>query len=328
MFENSPVSKKIWDYFNQKYGQIIAPVGLVKACAVVSAKLDYPKLSVFVVAPTRQFKTQTTREMTRIFPKSFYIWLGSDFTIHSLYEKYKERGMDKRCLLCNDATLLFSSKEKRTKDRLISALAELISDGTYHYGERLERFQITASVSMIMNITMESYNKYESKLLGSTFLERFLTLFYKMPEAEQTDFLENRELKFSLKFGKKTPFLPKKCIKNYDFYKKLLIDYSRTYSVLSLKSYLGTYDCLVALIKAHLTLNGRDEICSDDVDLLKMLRDYLVNPFAPNESRVVEFYKQGRSLKEICLLLNRKPEDYIAYVSRVIKKAKERGLTD
>ena len=56
------------------------------------------------------------------------------------------------------------------------------------------------------------------------------------------------------------------------------------------------------------------------------LEPYLVNPFAPNQHRIIQLKKQGRSHKDICLVLGRDPEKYRPYVSRVIRKARERGV--
>ena len=80
------------------------------------------------------------------------------------------------------------------------------------------------------------------------------------------------------------------------------------------------------MITSHLALNERDEIVSDDLKPLRMLEPYLINPFTPNQHRIIQLARQGKSQKDICLILGRDPEEYRPYVSRVIRKAMERGV--
>jgi len=57
-----------------------------------------------------------------------------------------------------------------------------------------------------------------------------------------------------------------------------------------------------------------------------MAREYLVNPSCPNTSRIVELYQQGRSQRDMCLLLDRDYDKYGPFVSRVLKVARMRGV--
>ncbi len=327
MFSESPVSKSIWKYFNDKYGQMTAPIGLAKACSIVSPKTNSRYTSnVFVVAPTRQFKSITSLDASQFFPKNQCIRIGSDFTMHDIVEHYKDK-IDKRCMLINDGTLLLTSKSRRTRDRLINGIAELLADGRYRYGDRLSQLEMEGRVSVIMNMTSEMYEHNKNDLLGSTFLERFITLFYLMPIREQRDFLKNKESRRKMrpKTFKKRLKKPKKSVIFGDFY-AIFTQISEDLAILSGKSLFGTDDQIKAIAVAHAYLNGRSEICQDDVDFITSLRQYYNNPFAPNEHKIIQFAKEGRSQKDICLLLNMSPEKYRPYVSRVIKTAKLRGL--
>jgi len=74
-FADSPVSKELSAQFSKNFGTRLARIALLKSCAVVSCKLDRPRLSVMHVAPTRQFKSYTSREVMdrfrqRIFHRS------------------------------------------------------------------------------------------------------------------------------------------------------------------------------------------------------------------------------------------------------------------
>jgi hypothetical protein len=328
LFDYSPISKKLWDYYSHKYGQLLSPIGVLKACSVVSAKQNFlPTLSVFAVAPTRQFKSRTSIELMNFFHEDFYIDIGSDFTIHSMYEEYRDR-LDQKCLFINDGTLLFASKSKRTKCRLINALAELLSEQQYKYGERMQRFTMKAKISVIMNMTLESYNKYESKLLGSTMLERFLTIFYSMPVVEQVNYVRERRSKI---VEIKPPEIDIQVIDasiDFEKYIEVLIDISKNVSALAMKSFIGTFDQIRALTHSHAILNTRDYLCDDDINFINVILPYLSNPFASNNAKIIKLRQQGRSYKDIAMMLGKKPASYKGHVSRIIRKAKERGIID
>jgi len=329
MFENSPNTMTILEFFNKKYGQKVAPVGLLKVLSIASAKLynNLPKFNVLHVAPSRQFKSATTRDATTFFPKTMYIDLGTDVTMHGIAERFRkgrEANLGKKCLLINDATILFKTKKVASKERLIGGLTALLSDGEWIYSERQEPLlTLRGEVSSIMNMTLESYQRNKETLFSSTFHERFLTVFYTLPEPEINEWLENEEEKKQILNNIKLKLKPTK--QNMEKWKKLLIDYAKRFSILSNKSRIGQFDLIKALVVTHASINNR-EINQEDFDLLKMVEEYLVDPLAPNEPKIIQYYMQGLSVKDICLKLGKKPESYKAYVSRVLRKAKERGV--
>ena len=124
---------------SDKFLPILAPVTVLKCCAIVSCKLHRPRLSVLQIAPSRELKAYTSYEAMSLFDPSFYLNLGSDFTMNSL-QRYQKELKSNRCLLCNDGTILLSSKSPRTKNRLVGGLAELISDGRYKYQDSRHYF--------------------------------------------------------------------------------------------------------------------------------------------------------------------------------------------
>lgn len=327
MFNNSANSKKVFKYFNDKFGQKIAPVGLAKVVCMVSPHVNKrkPYVSIFHVAPTRQFKSRTSFEALKILPKKYAEDMGDDVTMHSIMNKYRGK-IGRKCLSINDGTTLFASKGKRTKERLISGLAVLLSEGTWFYGDRQSpENTLTGDISILMNMTLESYLKYESRLLGSTFLERFTTLFYMLPMIEMEEYTEEFEKKSKLEFGKKVTFRKTDVI-NLEDYKKVLIEYAKRWSALSMKSFNGCFDQIEGLINAHIALNRRRKLLPDDLDFLRMLEPYLINPISPNINRIITLHRQGRSNKDICLVLGKSPTTYAPYVSRILKKARVRGV--
>jgi len=323
MFEDSPVSKTIFDFFNFKYGQVIAPASLLKACAVASNRLEYPRLNVWCVAPTRQFKTQTSKEIMRAFPEKYLIDVGSDFTIHGLHEEYGD-DVDGKTFMVNDATVLFSTKSPRGKDRLVGALAELLSDGKYEYKDFRQQWTIQGKCTAIINQTTESFNYYKNRLEYSTVLERFFTSHHRLTLAEQR---ESRALRFKNYHLNDKIIIKPRHIKNLKKFKDVINEYALDYSALSLKSYNGCRDIIIAMLNSHMNLNDRNRIVQDEISFIRMMRDYLIDPFAPNEHTIIECLRQGRTYTDICLLLNKKAS-YKSYISKVARRAKERGLID
>ena len=65
----SPVSIGLLKDFGLMFGLRIAPIVLLKCCAVVSCMLDGSRISVMHVAPTRQLKSFTSKEVMKRFQK-------------------------------------------------------------------------------------------------------------------------------------------------------------------------------------------------------------------------------------------------------------------
>ena len=330
MFNESNTSLKILEYFDTKYGQLTAPVGLFKACAVVSSQLAWPRLSILTVAPTRQFKSSTSRDVEAMFPENYVIHAGSDFTMHRLF-KQTNGDVDRKCIFINDGTLLLRSKSTRGRDRLVNGLAELIADGEYLYGDYQNAFAVKGGCTAVANMTLEAFARYEESLLSMTFLERFLTLHYKMPPKEQRYFYETREERAK----DAAKILPKEKIKirpfkiaNLKEHRKTLKTLAQDFSAMSLRSFLGCADQVEALAISHAVLNERFWLCEDDLHVLRMARDYIVNQLSPVKSRILQLYEQGRNQHDICLLLNKDYKSYRPHVSRVLREAKLRGIIE
>ncbi len=331
VFTNSDVSNKIFKYFSEKYGQMVAPVGLLKVLATLSPFVnnDLPNLNILHVAPSRQFKTQLSREARDIVGKGKWIDLGIDVTMNSILERFRKgetANLGRKALFLDDLAILLTSKTYKAKERLIGGLTALLSDGVWSYGERNKPFLVLeGKVSLIANLTLEKYERNKNTLFSSTFHERFLTVFYSLPETEINSWLDHKDEKLSIKWNEPKISIKPREIENWNEYKKTIIDYAERFSVLSLKSKSGQFDLICALLKTHANLNNRNYLCEDDFNLLKKIEPYLVDPLAPNESKIVRFYKEGHGIVDILKLLG-KPASYRDYVERVLRKAKERGI--
>jgi len=332
--DKSKNSKSILRYFEKKYCKSLSVIGLLKCCSVMSALFkDKPRLSLCMIAPTRQFKSRTNEEIKNIFSPKYFIDLGSDFTIHSLYQQYGKAktgkmSINKRCLMINDGTLLLSSKAKKTKDRLINGLAELLSEGQYLYSDNLSAWTLKGEVSIIINMTLESYCRNKNDLLNNTFLERFLTVYYELGEKDIENFLINKRARCMIHYDDKKLAKLKDYELNEDLgkYGEKITKYSKKFSFLSYRSILGTHDIVEALLKSHACLNERHFLHDDDFKFLDMIVPYLIDLTATNQHIIVRMANNGLSQKEICENLGKDSTTYQSYVSKVIKTAKLRGI--
>ncbi len=100
----SNYARRLEAYYSNKFGQIVAPIAILKTLAVISSTFKkHVKLWVLNVAPSRHLKSQTTLEQMKIFPKGRLVYAGSDFTIHGLQRNYASgEGIDARCLMRPD----------------------------------------------------------------------------------------------------------------------------------------------------------------------------------------------------------------------------------
>jgi hypothetical protein len=326
VWEDSPNTKRIVDYFNKKYGQMVTPVALAKSLAVVSLRVKnvFP-LNIINVSPAGHFKTRTSSEQFGIFGSARIINFGSDFTIHSLAREFdKGRKIDNKCCLINDLTLLLSSKAKSTKNRLINGLAELLSEYSYHYGDFQKDMNIDAKISIIGNITLESYMNYNKELIESTFGERCLTLFHFVTEKEEMDFNLTKQERLKMTFGDRLTLK----IGSVDFVEHIpeINRIAMKWKALSL-SPSGTrcFDRVMSVLGSNAVLNGRSKLVPDDFMVLEMLEGHLMNPLSPH-LEIVRLALQGLSHKEICIKLGRDPVKYRPYISKVIAIYRRKGV--
>jgi hypothetical protein len=167
--DDSQLLEDTTSYFAAKYSRTVGVIGTLKVMAIASAKLNIglPRFNLISVGETAEFKTQTTERAIELFPKSYCIADIDDFTMHALLERNKQKSISKKCILINDGNSLFRSKSPRMRERLLSGLARLLSDGEWNYGDRFDpKTSIKAKCSSLMNITHETYNEKDKTPLG------------------------------------------------------------------------------------------------------------------------------------------------------------------
>ena len=304
----------------------MAPLALLKCLAVVSCKLERPRLSVMHIAPTRGLKSYSSSEVMKIFDEKLWLDLKSDFTLNSLHA-YKDKIAQSRCLFINDATTLFASKSQRTKDRLIGGLAELLSDESYTYQDCLNKFTLEGKVTVVMNLTSESFKTYKDRLFERlTFSERILRVHHVLSKQETSDWLQRQEDTKGLQYEKKiseSDIETDVTIPNH--YLPVIRHLAQEFSYASLNSQISCQDLIKATLKAHASLNKRKQVGRDDLYYVKCIQEYLVNPFNPYEGQIIKYKAQGLTVSEIACKIG-KTRNYRQQIERVIEKAQLRGI--
>ena len=325
-FEESSVSELIHSYYEGKYGKGI--VGLIKSIAVASVRVKNPDvlpLSVLDVSPSGNFKSRNSIELSMLFPSSYIQSLGSDFTIHSLMREYENgKLLDGRVALVNDLALLLNSKQSRTRHRLMNALAELLSEGEYKYGERDTSLGIKAHMGLIANITLETYLDYPTLFQKNTLIERFLGVFYPTDLEEQRKFACERKKRFQMK--------PKQRIT----VKKTHVDVSENDQLKAVEvadkwrlfimspSLTRVTDKIISLLAGHAALNGRNYISNDDWKLLEHIQPLLQEPtVGKKEYDVLMLYNKNLPVKEITTAAGYKSQKS---VYNILNKYRRRGV--
>ena len=320
-------SQKLEKYYNQKYGQVITPIAILKSLSVISSTFrDNVKIWVLHVAPSRQLKSKTSEEQTRIFTKKKLVYAGSDFTIHGLEKEYGDK-INNKCLMINDLTLLLASKATRTKSRLIDGLSELASEGLYIYSDWQGTKIIKARFSLIANITPTPYLRNRRTLLENTFANRCLIVYHQLTEEEMSEANLNRESRNSMKIERFKQTLHERDIKITRDDLVRFNEYAKRWRILgAYTSSSAVFDMIKSVTVAYAILSGHDKISSEEYRLLDMLELHVRSPFENVKLMILELAYQGRSIRDICLILDRDYEKYRPYVSRVIKEYRTSGI--
>ncbi|MHA3964988.1 MAG: hypothetical protein AM325_015785 [Candidatus Thorarchaeota archaeon SMTZ1-45] len=325
-WDKSPNTKRILDYFRGKYGGSVAVIGLVKSLAVASLKVKnaFP-LNIISVSPAGHFKTRLSVEQFSIFGKRDIVDFGSDFTIHGIAEQYdKGRKINNKTCLINDLTLLFGSKSKQAKERLINALAELLSEGSYGYKNFRGNWELNARISLIGNVTIDSYMKYYKELIESTFGERCLTVFYIVDDDDSSKFSKENEKRIGMVFGDRVNI--RRCVVDYRDFIDKFCEMAKPWRLMSLSpSLTRTFDRIVSIACSNAVLNGRQKVCDEDLVVLGLVQAYLMNPLS-RHSDIIQLAVKGLTQNEICKRLGKDPSSYQGYVSRVIGEYKGKGV--
>lgn len=324
--ETNSESKKIFDYFNQKYGNPIGLVGLVKSIATASVKVNGIKpLNILAIAPSQQFKSRTSKELFSVFNKSCLLDWGSDFTIHSLIRFYDngKKCKNKTCLV-NDLTLLLSSKIFRAKERLLNALAESLSDGKYTYSDNLVDTILIwepKKYNIIANITYESYRINQNGLIRNTFAERMLSIYYKVDDEVFRIFNREVNQRKEIGFGQKISLMnPLVKISDEDLAR--IEQFNKRLKVNSLSSSLGScQDKIISLLYGNANLNRRNHLTENDFKVVECILS-LTYDFNNKDSKIIDLYLRGDNIERIAQILKMNTSG----IYRVLDKLRRRGV--
>lgn len=327
IFQLQCYTQRLEDYYTGKLGKTVTPVSILKTLAVISSGFkENNKLWILNVAPSRQLKSKTSEEQSKIFSKKLLVNIGSDFTIHGLIRDFGD-SINNKCLMINDLTLLLASKANRTRARLIDALSELASEGKYTYSDFNHTLSITAKFSLITNITPSSFLRNKNSLLGNTFTERCLIVYHELTEEEMTEANLHREERSSLKIERFQPTIKEKDVKVSEKDVIKFNEYAKRWRILgAYTSSSALFDMIKSIAIAYAILSGHIEITSDEYRYFNSLEPYIHSPFEETKLKILEFAHKGKSIKEICEVLKHNYETFRPYVSKVINEYRRKGV--
>ena len=294
----------------------------------MSLKTDCKPLSILTISHSQCFKSRSNIETKELFPKEIEDW-GSDFTIHSLMRKYDNgKKMKNRVGFINDMTVLFLSKSARTSDRLLGALAESMTEGTYYYSERQTDIVWSPErYAVVGNITFERYQEMKELFSQSTFNERFLRCFYSIDDKGWFDFNFNRDERIKMKLN------PKLKIKRQR--KKVPLTYEQLTKVMELGNKLqihGMYsgqgttrDLVETIIYSNAYLNNRNYVTDNDFKIVDTIIDtVIINPY-DKKIKVLLLLNKGMDVKTICEYLGYSDKSK-ALIYKYIREFKIKGI--
>jgi hypothetical protein len=180
---------------------------------------------------------------------------------------------------------------------------------------------------MVMNITSEAYQNNKDRLLGLTFLERLLTVHHVMSAEEKETWAAKEEKAKRMCYHKTiTEDDISKHVEMPLEYMGIVRHLSREFSYASLNSPISCQDLIKGTLKAHASLNGRPQVCADDLRFVMLIKPYLRNPYSPCEGEIVKLRAEGLSIREIGRKIGK--SNYNRQIQRVIQKAQLRGILD
>lgn len=294
-------SKKIIEYYDKKYGSPVGYAGLIKAicCGSIKIKNVFP-LSLLCVSTSQSFKSRTSEETSLLFPKYFENF-GSDFTIHSLMEKYHDgKDMSNKIGGINDMVVLFTSKSSRGKDRLLGAFAESLSEGRYTYSDFSGEIEWSPGrYGLVANMTFEKYELMQQELVESTFDERLLKFYYKVPLDTWNKFNEQKDLRILMKPPKLVYNMSIKSGEMKSEENIRINQYAEELRINSLSQSKGKcFDKIQSILYGNAALNNRNYLVEEDYKILDNILPFTTNPLS-NKSKILRMFVKGHTVNEI-----------------------------
>lgn len=93
-------------------------------------------------------------------------------------------------------------------------------------------------------------------------------------------------------------------------------EYAKRWRILgAYSSSSSLFDMIKSTAVAHAILSEHRHITGDEYRFLNMLEGHISSPFEPVKLRILQLAHQGRSIRDICIILGQDPKTYRPYVS-------------
>jgi hypothetical protein len=80
------------------------------------------------------------------------------------------------------------------------------------------------------------------------------------------------------------------------------------------------------VVVAHAILSGNRRITESEYGYLDALEPYIKNPEESVKLTILQLAHQGKSIEDICLILNRDYKKYRPFVSRTLSEYRRKGI--
>jgi hypothetical protein len=219
------------------------------------------------------------------------------------------------------------SKADRTKARLVDAFAELASEGRYIYSDYQTTREIKARFGLIANITPDSYFRNRRKLLGNTFTERCLVVYHQLTNEEMSEANLHRQERTSLRIEPFKQVLTEDDVKITRTDTVRFDEHAKRWRILgAYSSSSALFDMIKSTAVAYAILSNHPRITEDEYRFLDMLEPHIRNPFESARLRILELAHEGRSIHDICNIMNQDQNTYRPFVSRTINEYRRKGV--
>lgn len=265
--KRNETSWKLYDIFQHRY--CLGVTGVVGAIAIASLSIRNIKpLSLMLVAPSGQMKSQITRDLCLMFPKNTYM-ITSRFTPYGLSHKVGQANLDGRTWVVNDMVRTFDGLSQVKISETVGWLAEMMSEG--HAGSATaQEAELTARMNIMGNLALISYVDLQRKFVTSTLNERILQFGYFVDkclvrEKSDRDYGNNPH-PFQIELKDSMLALPRK-------EKKKIYSYADKLGIIAHyeKQSMRPDEIIMAFLAGHAKLNGRHELNKSDYKFLDMI---------------------------------------------------------
>jgi hypothetical protein len=192
-FENHPNAKKIFDYYQTRFGAGSAGYWQNLCVNSLSIKNEPVSLSSIVIADAGSYKS-TIMDTIHKSRKSDIWVVPSQPTDRAIVKAFEDnsKSMKNKLWIIDDSVTCFPSLKTDRQIRFINLFVTLIMNGRYSFGDFANpKKEIATRMGLCANVAIESFNMIKEILKQTTFLERVVPFSYSVDSADAVNLIED-----------------------------------------------------------------------------------------------------------------------------------------